>query len=140
MATVVKVTGHIGAQNRELIAAHLCRFTRLEGPLVLDLLDCQGFSEQLLETILRKIDNSVDRAELTLVVNQPLGDVQAAGTDVEIVGSVAEALGIMAAHIKQRRTAMLLPSGGRSRSTARATDPQAAQVANRGVHQTNEAV
>ncbi|PRC51534.1 hypothetical protein C6A85_63590, partial [Mycobacterium sp. ITM-2017-0098] len=30
VATVVKVTGHIGAQNRELIAAHLCRFTRLE--------------------------------------------------------------------------------------------------------------
>jgi hypothetical protein len=140
VATVVHVTGRINARNRGLVATHLRRFTRLDSPLVLDLLDCRGFGPELLDDMLRTIENDCGGADLTLVINPLLGDARVLSAGVEIVGSVAEALGIIVAQTKQRRAAALLPAVGGSLRPVEAISPENAQATKRGVHETNEAV
>jgi hypothetical protein len=140
VATVVKVTGRIRAQNRDLVASHLRRFTRLEGALVLDLLSCRGFGGGLLDDLLDTTEKDRHTADLTLVVDPTCSDARLFGTGVETAGSVVEALGSIAAQIKQRRAAAFLPSGGRPLHAVDPTGPEPAQAAKPGVHETNEAV
>jgi hypothetical protein len=106
VATVLQVTGLIGAANHDMILDHLRRFTRLQTPLVLDLFGCQGFGADLLRALL----DEIDAGDLTLVIDPDLGDAALLGCGVDVVSSVAQALGGVAARIRERRTSVLIPA------------------------------
>jgi hypothetical protein len=114
VATLVRVTGRIGALNRELVLAHLRRFTRLQGPLVLDLLDSDGFDGALLESLMQTIDDDDEAAgtDLTLVLDPTLFELVASDDRVGVAGSVPEALHTIAERIKARRALVFVATNG----------------------------
>ena len=100
VATLVRLTGRVGAANRDLVLAHLHRFTLVQGALVLDLLDGDGIDGDFAAEVVDAVDRDTD---VTLVVRPELIDAVAADGRVDAVGSVGEALHDIAERIRTRR-------------------------------------
>ena len=118
VATLVRVTGRISPANRDMVQAHLARFTLVQGPLVVDLLDGEGFDREVLKDLLRTIRSK--GSHVTLVVAPVMRDAVSAHDDVEVVDSVGEALRGITERINVRRAllmkSMAIPSNRRSAS------------------------
>jgi hypothetical protein len=117
VATLVRVTGRIGPMNRDLVRSELRRFTRLQTPLVFDLLGSHGFDGALLDDLLDAIDNDGDAAgtDLTLVLDPAVSDTAVFDEFDERVGvasSVPEALHSIAERIKARRALVFVATNG----------------------------
>jgi len=116
VATLVQLTGRIGPANRDLVSANLRRLTRLQGPLVLDLLSSDGFDAALLQELMRTIEDDRDAAgtELTLVIHTTLRESAASFDErVDVVDSVAAALSSIAERIQARRASVFIKPDGR---------------------------
>lgn len=115
VATLVQLTGRIGPANRDLVLANLRRFTRLRGPLVLDLVSSDGFGTGLLQALMRTIEDDRDAAgtELTLVVNPALRASVASDERVDVADSVAAALSSITERIQVRRALVFITPDGR---------------------------
>ena len=120
VATLVRVTGRIDPTNRDLVSAHLRRFTLIQGPLVLDLLDSDGFDAALLRDLIDAIDRNGASAgtDVTLVVGPALRLALPARDGVEVVASVTEGLRGVAERLSVRRAFLL-----KSVTTPRAVAP-----------------
>jgi len=110
VATLVQVMGRIGPMNRDLVLADLRRFTRLQSPLVLDLLGSDGFDSALLKDLMDAIDDDGDAAgtDLTLVLDPALFDTVATANRASLVSSVAEALHSIAERIRARHALLFV--------------------------------
>jgi hypothetical protein len=114
VATLVRVTGCIGPSNVDLVLIHLRRFSRLQGPLVLDLLGADGFDDALLGELIHTVTAGSDvvGAAVTLVVDSALRDTMAPRDGVDVVDSVGEALRDISARIRARRAPVFMAPKG----------------------------
>jgi hypothetical protein len=105
VATLVQVTGRTSPANRDLVLAHLRRFTMVPGPLVIDMLDRDGFDAELLQDLICTIEQDPDFADtdVTLVVDPALCETMPSHGRVDVVDSVGEALRDITERINARR-------------------------------------
>jgi hypothetical protein len=111
VATLVRVTGSIRPANVDLVLTHLRRFSRLQGPLVLDLLEADGFEDASLVDLIVTVTQDSGTA-VTLVVDSALRDTMAPRDGVDVVGSVGEALRDIADRIRARRAPVFMEPKG----------------------------
>ena len=95
VAVLVEVTGLLGDANRTLVTNHVRRFARVGSPLVLDLLETGGVDDEFLRGL-------VPVADLTLVVD-PARRESLTSDGTRVVGSVGEAMRIIAGRLNARR-------------------------------------
>lgn len=95
VAVLVEVTGLLGDANRTLVTNHVRRFARAGSPLVLDLLETGGVDDEFLRGL-------VPVADLTLVVD-PARRESLTSDGTRVVGSVGEAMRIIAGRLNARR-------------------------------------
>jgi hypothetical protein len=114
VATLVQVTGRASAANRELVLAHLRRFTMVRGPLVIDMLDRDGFDAELLQDLICTIEEDPDFADtdVTLVVDPALRETMPSPGRVDVVDSVGQALRDITERINARRAFVMKSLAG----------------------------
>ncbi|MEU0499031.1 hypothetical protein [Mycobacterium sp. NPDC006124] len=97
VAILVEVTGQLSPANRHQVSTHLRRFALVGDPLVVDLLNTGGVDDELVGD-LRGV------ADVTLVVDPARRHRLARHDSVPIVGSVGDAMRIIAGRLAARRT------------------------------------
>jgi hypothetical protein len=110
VATVVSVTGGRTTQWDDVVMAHLRRFTKLDGPLVLDVSGADGAQRALLRNLVSTVEKGCDAAGNQFVlVAEPL---QRRTLDFHdrtlITSSVGEALRRIARLTRTRRGAAMI--------------------------------